>query len=56
MYLLKLEEEWDTTFLNISVVFISVYVVIAMFCLAGAMGMYYCILPLWRKIIPLNTR
>ena len=40
-----------TTFL-----FHLVYVVIALFCLAGASGLYYCLLPLWKKIIPLDTR
>lgn len=33
-----------------------VYVVIALFCLAGAMGLYYCLQPLWSRIIPLETR
>ncbi|XP_078329329.1 signal peptide peptidase-like 2B [Crassostrea virginica] len=27
-----------------------VYVVIAMFCLAGALGLYYCVDPLWSRI------
>ena len=32
-----------------------VYVVISLFCIAGTLGLYYCVLPLW-QYIPLNTR
>lgn len=33
-----------------------VYVVIGIFCLAGAMGLYSCLLPLWKRVIPLDKR
>ncbi|KAL5020142.1 hypothetical protein ScPMuIL_003034 [Solemya velum] len=33
-----------------------VYVIISLFCLAGAMGTYHCLVPLWRRIIPINSR
>ncbi|XP_071140613.1 signal peptide peptidase-like 2A isoform X3 [Mytilus edulis] len=32
-----------------------VYVIISLFCIAGSMGLYYCIQPVW-KYIPINTR
>ncbi|KAL4221883.1 Signal peptide peptidase-like 2B [Mactra antiquata] len=33
-----------------------VYVVIALFCIAGAMGLYYCLIPIWHKICPFYNR
>ncbi|XP_045168364.1 signal peptide peptidase-like 2B [Mercenaria mercenaria] len=33
-----------------------VYVVIVLFCLAGAMGLYYCFIHTWHKICPIKAR
>lgn len=33
-----------------------VYVVIALFVIAGSLGLYYCLMPLWHKICPFKAR
>lgn len=33
-----------------------VYVVIGLFCIAGSMGLYYCLVPLWHKMCPFLGR
>lgn len=33
-----------------------VYVVIVLFCIAGSMGLYYCLSPLWHKMCPVKAR
>lgn len=32
-----------------------VFVVIVLFCLAGSMGLYFCIQPLWIRLLPFNN-
>lgn len=36
--------------------FVSVYVIIIIFCIAGVNGLFFAFLPMWKKILPCNTR
>jgi hypothetical protein len=47
--------KWGFCYEYFFFIYLLVYVVISLFCIAGTLGLYYCVLPLW-QYIPLNTR